>query len=343
MKKFFKFLFKGLISNQEVIDTSNDYPKWAGIIALVFSAVVAVIPAFTSIAKTQGSSIVSSSSNASLDTSLVLLSKYLGDNDIDITIKDDGKLDVTKEINPSGEDKFEYLVKAQDRTLLAVRVITTKDDPSTVENEEVKAIEKYRTMYASGQAKLDSEVTVRPVSNIIFSETYVYVTTYLYTDSVVNTIEEGVVKTFAQTNSTFAGLTKDAPKTSIKSFYNKTNDKPIDVCVSKWKTLFNDLYSSSKTQYLWTYSGIIVGINASVALLVSLLVMILTRLKSSTGTKLNYLEAMNIVGFASICPAILSVLIGFLIPQLTQIGFILMLGLRTTFLGMKASNPQPRQ
>lgn len=342
MKKFFKFLFKGLISNQEVIDTSNNYPKWAGIIAMIFSAIVAVIPAFTNIANTQGASIMTNTSNASLDTSLVLLSKYLGDNNVDIVIKEDGKLDVTKEINPTGEDKFEYLIKTQDRTLLAARVITVVDDPATVENEEVKAIEAYRTMYASGQVKLDSEVNVRPVSNILFSQSYVYVTTYLYTDSVVNTIEEGVIKTFAPTNSTYAGLTSCAPNTSIKAFFNASNDKPIDICQTKWKTLFNDLYSSSKTQYLWTYSGVVVAINVSVALLVSLLIMILTRLKSSTGTKLNYLEAMNIIGFASICPAILSVLLGFLIPQLTQIGFILTLGLRSTFLGMKASNPQPK-
>lgn len=343
MKKFLKFILKGLVSNEEVIEGSKKYPLWAGIIALIFSTILAVIPAFVSIAKTQGSSVITNTSNASLDTSLVLLSKYLGDNNLDITIKENGKLDLTKEINPSGEDKYEYLVKAQGRTLLAVRIITTTNNESTVENEEVKAIEKYREMYASGKQTLDGAVSIRPVSNLLFSENYVYLTTYLYTDTAVNTVEEGTITTFAQTNSTFAGLTKCTPNTSIKSMYNLSNEKPIDICVDKWKTFFNDLYSESKTQYLWSYSSILFSLNVGVTLIVSLLIMILTRLKSATGDKLNYLQALKTVGFASICPSLLTIALGFLIPQLAQIGFILLLGLRSTFLGMKASNPQPRQ
>ena len=67
--------------------------------------------------------------------------------------------------------------------------------------------------------------------------------------------------------------------------------------------------------------------------------MILTRLKSATGEKLNYLNALQIIAFASLAPAAIGCLLGFVISSFAQIGFVLCLGLRATFLGMKAANP----
>jgi hypothetical protein len=67
--------------------------------------------------------------------------------------------------------------------------------------------------------------------------------------------------------------------------------------------------------------------------------MILTRLKSSRGDKLNYFDALKVVFFASLAPAIITLALGFMIPMLAQVGFILCLGLRSTFLGMRAANP----
>ena len=77
MKKFIKFLFKGLVNNEEVIYESKKHPWWSAAIILILSIVVAIIPSFVSIAKIKGSEVLTSSQNASLDTSLVLVSKHL--------------------------------------------------------------------------------------------------------------------------------------------------------------------------------------------------------------------------------------------------------------------------
>ena len=48
--------FKGLISNQAVIDGSKDSPWWVAIIFLVFSAFLPLIPTYASLSKTDGAS-----------------------------------------------------------------------------------------------------------------------------------------------------------------------------------------------------------------------------------------------------------------------------------------------
>ena len=94
---------------------------------------------------------------------------------------------------------------------------------------------------------------------------------------------------------------------------------------------------------MWTLTGMLASLNLGVTLLLALVVMILTRLKSSTGDKLNYVQALNIISFSALSPALLTVIFGFLISSMAQIGFVLFLGLRATFLGMRAANPDRYQ
>lgn len=347
MKKFLKFLFKGFISNQEVLDEGKKKPFWMALIFLLVSLIISVVPAFVSIANTSGASVLTSANNASLDTSLVSFSKYLKENNIVLKIQDDGTLDTSVVLNKDGTDKNEYVVSTTRKVdnvdvtynLLYIRVIQEVDDPSTSVNEETEAISKYQTMYASGKDTLDGKASTTPHSYLLFSKTYVYLATYLNSSSVVNTLaEDGSVSTFATTNATFGGETSGAAGRIISDFYT-AGDNYITSTTENWKTLFNDLYHSSKIRYLWSYTGLILALNFGVTLLVALLVMILTRLKSSRGDKLNYFDALKVVFFASLAPAIITLALGFMIPMLAQVGFILCLGLRSTFLGMRAANP----
>ena len=321
MKKFIKFLFKGLVNNEEVIYESKKHPWWSAAIILILSIVVAIIPSFVSIAKIKGSEVLTSSQNASLDTSLVLFSQYLEENNIKLEINGEGRLDVNAAKQAGLE---EHVITAQEKELLVVRVCEDKDATN------------YAKMYADGKTSLDDTLKETPRSYLIFTESNVYLTTYLKTAEVKNTIENGTIKEQAKAHYTFIGLNESAKGTEINSFYAS---KDIDSCITHWEEFFVDLYKVSKTQYLWGYTGVLCAINLGVVALVALLTMILTRLKSATGDKLNYLQALQITCFASFAPALISVLLGFMIPSFAQVGFVLCLGLRSTFLGMKAANP----
>ena len=321
MKKFIKFLFKGLVNNEEVIYESKKHPWWAAGLVLLVSLIVAVIPSFVTIAQVKGSEALTASQNASLDTSLVLFSQYLDENNIHIEIDEQGSLNVDA-INQAGLK--EYSVVAQGKELLVVRVCSNQDAPV------------YTKMYSEGKTSTDDTVKETPRSYLIFTESNVYLTTYLDTEETKNTIENGVVTQAASAAYTFVGLNESAKGTDVSSFYAS---KDINSCLTHWETFLTDLYKISKIQYLWGYTGVLCAINLGVTLLVSLLTMVLTRLKSATGTKLNYLEALKIISFASLAPALVSILLGLLVPSFAQVGYVLCLGLRSTFLGMKAANP----
>ena len=327
MKKFIKFLFKGLVNNDEVIYSSKHHPWWSAVLVLLFSLIIAVIPSFVQIVQVKGSEVLTSSQNASLDTSLVLVSQHLEENNINIAIDEEGKINVTPLI-PADKDYYEYIVTAQDKELLAFAICEEKVATNLIKN------------YSEGKKVSTDAPSEKPLSYLIITEDNVYLTTYLNTSDVKNVIENGVVTTAATAAFTFVGLNESAKGTDINSFYATKN---VNDCLAHWETFLTDLYKISKTNYLWGYTGVLTAINVGIVCLVSLLTMILTRLKSATGDKLNYLEALQIVAFASLAPAAIGCLLGFVISSFAQIGFVLCLGLRSTFLGMKAANPNRGQ
>ena len=321
MKKFIKFLFKGLVNNEEVIYESKKHPWWAAVIVFLLSLVVAVIPSFVQIAKIQGAEVLTTSQNASLDTSLVLVSQHLEENNIKIEIDEQGKINVDALI-PEGKSYYEHTVVAQNKELLIFTICKEADVTNLAKN------------YSEGKKVSNDIVKEKPYSYLIITEDKVYLTTYLNTSK--NVITNGAITENAKASYTYVGLNESAKGTDINSFYAS---KDVELCLDHWETFLNDLYKISKTSYLWGYTGVLSAINLGVSLLVALLTMVLTRLKSATGEKLNYLNALQIIAFASLAPALVGCLLGFIMSSFAQIGFVLCLGLRSTFLGMKAANP----
>ena len=339
MKKFIKFLFKGLVNNEEVIYSSKHHPWWSAVLVLLFSLIIAVVPSFVQIAQVQGSEVLTASQNASLDTALNLVSEHLEANNMKIVIDEEGCIDISKAIPDNEYTKYEedsngnktkvayeYSVVAQGKELLVFTICSPSD------------VDAYKTLYSEGKKSSSDAPSAQPRSSLIITETNVYITTYL-TTNVIST-EDGSILEAATPSYEYFGSNVSAKGTDINSFYASKN---YNDCLNHWEKFLVDAYRMNKTQYLWTYSGILAAINLGVALLVSLLTMILTRLKSATGDRLNYLEALKIICFASLAPALLSIVLGFFVSSMAQVGFVLCLGLRTTFLGMKAANPNRGQ
>ena len=321
MKKFFKFLLKGLVNNEEVIYESKKQPWWTAIIVFLLSLVIAVIPSFVQITRIKGAEVLTTSQNASLDTSLILVSQHLEENNIKNEIDEQGKINVDALI-PEGKEYYQHTVVAQNKELLIFTICNDQKATNLIKN------------YSEGKKSSNDIIKENPYSSLIITEDKVYLTTYLNTSK--NVISNGAITESAKASYSFVGLNESAKGTDINSFYAT---KDIETCLNHWETFLNDLYKISKTQYLWGYTGVLSAINLGVALLVSLLTMILTRLKSATGEKLNYLNALQIIAFASLAPAAIGCLLGFVISSFAQIGFVLCLGLRATFLGLKAANP----
>ena len=113
MKKFFVFILKSLFSNKEAIKGKKQ-PLWAAFIVAIISLICAALPTVISVASSKGESLVTSSTNSSLDISLPLFSKYLKDESIVLRVQD-------KELVTTFT---ETVIKAQDKDLLAVKYVT---------------------------------------------------------------------------------------------------------------------------------------------------------------------------------------------------------------------------
>lgn len=334
MKKFIKFLFKGLINNEEVINESRHHPWWAALIVGLISVIIAIVPAAVSILNIKGSEILTSSENRSLDTSLVLVSQQLKDENINIVIDEEGKIDVDTIIEQKGnvttsnseKIAYQYPVIANNKEILVFTVCTEE----TVTN--------FMKSYSEGKLLESDPVAETPKNYLIVTEDNVYITLYS-SKNVLDEETSSVIIEPAKAGTSFVGYNSSAKGTNVSSFY-ATNDP--DVCVKNWKGFLQDLYQDQKITTLFITIGISAGVNIVIVALVSLLVMFLTRLKSSTGRKLNYLEALQIIAFSSLAPSVVSIILGFIVPMFAQmsVGFVLCMGLRSTFIGMKAANPK---
>lgn len=331
MKKFLKFLGIGLFSNRKLIDESEEHSYLSAFIVLFISLIIALVPIFVSVMNTNGGGAISASNNAGLDNSLVVFSKYLSDNKDNISLKIDenGKVDVDASHFADGSKEYIVYVKQTkdgvdiDKEVLAVRICSSSNAAD------------FQKMYAYGCHELNGQVSATPRSYLIITEDNLFLGTYLNTAT--NTLSEDntSVATLATANATITGFHKDAKGTDFTTLYGES----YTTAVTNWTELLNKEYLSVKYNTLWINLGILTGINAGIVLIVSLLIMILTRLKSSQGVKLNYVQAFKIVCFSSLSPAIIGMALGFFMTMFAQIGFVLCIGLRSTFLGMKASRP----
>ncbi|MDD6302869.1 MAG: hypothetical protein PUA56_06200 [Bacillales bacterium] len=348
MKDFFKFIFKGSINNQELIDNSKVHSFLSSLLILIISLVIAIVPSFVTAAKQKGSQVLTVANNQSLNTSLSIFTDYLDKENLDIVIKD-GKIDIE---NTSFKDgKKEYLVTVPNREdsskqdeLLAIRLCTNDQLEETINR------------YKSGMLEGSNTPTENPRSYLIFTETNIYIS--LYSPSSTNTFDKDkdgflildddglpVIKTYASAAISYKGTTeKIKNEISIKTFNDSTlEESKYDETTKNWANLLDVAFKPYRTQNMWVTAGIYSAINFGTVLLVSLLLVIMTHLKHSVGNKINYLEALKIASYSALAPAIVSIILGFIISSFATIGFVMCLSLRSTFIAMKLTNPNPLQ
>ncbi len=281
---------------------------------------------------THGGALVTASTNGGMDNTLTVFSKYLSDNkdSVNLKIDENGKVDVDNSHFADGSKEYVVYIKQPvdgvdtDKEVLAVRICS---------NDQAATWQKH---YAEGKHSTEDVVSETPRSYLIITEDNLYLGSYLNTAK--NTLSEDKlsITTQASLNNSLTGFHANAKGTDFTTLYGDGYTS----ATTNWANFLTLEYNTVKYNTLWVNLGILLGINAGIVLIVSLLLMILTRLKSSQGVRLNYPQAFKVICFASLSPAIIGMALGFFITMFAQIGFVLCLGLRSTFLSMKASRPE---
>lgn len=319
-----KFLFRGLISNDTVIE-GKEKKWWLAIVVGVISIIISLIPALVQVSRLDGSTILTSNTNYSFDKGLELFSKHLKDENYTLTIDGQGNL------TTSGFTS--YTAVYQEKEILRVEYVETTESTIISERIDILAKKNYSNN-VNADGKVDNKVT----SYMLLSTKMVYVALYeLNAENTIDQASQTVTKS-AAAKTTFQGNFVELHNVSIHNFFDPAENN-YDEAIENWADFFSRSYKPLKNMQFLSSAALMGGLNIIILLVLSVSLMIITRGKANKNVRLSYLDALKICCFAALCPAILSAILGSLIAVIQTIGFVLFLGLRTTWIGMKITRP----
>ncbi len=353
-----KFLARGLFSNAVIVKESKKQKFYIAILIFLLTVVISIIPIFTSIANNSGGNILTQTEALQFDYSLQRFShEYLTNNadaKLEMEIVDgklvfkEGKtfqdLENKKEIVLLNKSTFPYLEihrSLQDKdqiTLLVCYVSSETSDTGIYKNLNEKVTDVFNRLAVNYPIKNDDGTD----SNI--SKTY-SVLLFSEKDFAVRLYDNNAQTEFTKENETVALKKSASVASSASGIYASVsdvnrnlnlfdNENPTQI-LAKWKEFFTESYKDLKNQILFLNVGMFSGINALLLLFLALLIFILSRFKSSICGKQKYSDCLKYISFASLCPSLLALLIGFMLPGFQSIGFLTFAGLRAIFLSTR--------
>lgn len=298
-----KLIFKSLINNDACITGGRKRKWWVALLILLFSTIVLCVPTLVSGLTTQGDNIFSQSTY-SLDHAFNGFLENCVENDIKLTVSKDS----------NGEN----------------HLTTSKTVDYTFKNNDENVA---RFIYVANPSNDQlQDLTSEGYTCIIFTEHSFYY-------SIVNQ---------SKPNSPIVGADSNAYKDFsqgdlVEKFY-ATDDQGntnYDKNVSNLRTLFRKTHNYRRVVDAWVGVGILAGISLIVVFLMGLMVFILTRGKRNAYRIFKFWECQKIAYWATISPAILSLIFGFITggSSLFNIWFVMFFGIRTMWLSMKSLKP----
>lgn len=339
-----KFIFATLFSNKNVINESKNQPWWLAIVLMLLSCIISVIPAFTGAMSTNGSDALTATQNFGIDLSLKQFSlDYLrDDNDEYKFVIKDGKLEVENFTNAE--------VKINDKTALLVYYVDyTEEDKALYETFDDKMSVELSKVRVSFPVE-GKENTSRLYSTLMLGKEKVYLSLYganamcTYSPNAnadgsytINSYEN-VENNYIQLEGTYELIDGDLANLSGYA-YGSSEGEMAKNAFENWKQFFDKAYITPRNTAAFITNGAMIGVSILIVLSSTLMIFLLSKSKSSV-RKYKFGESLKMVSFASFSPALISLLIGWLIPSFQSMAFVMCLVLRATWLGMKATGPQ---
>ena len=310
MKQNIKLFFTSLISNNACIDAGRKKPWYAAIILFFISIILSVVP------------------------STVLELRKHGDKNFDSTTYYT-KEAVTLFAKDIADGKFGnqlYVVKQEkESTLVGNEEINSYYEFDLANNQKLG----YAFQYSSNenaQAWIDAFTTEANVSFFIFTPDNVYI-------SVLDPSNPSTSKRVVAMKCENA-YKKVGENEIRESYVNKENvNETAEVTWDNWKGLIRKFYNQTRLFNALRMLALMSAINVGIVAIMGFMIWILTRGKNNPYRIFNVWECYKIVFWASLCPAILTCGVGFLIKSFASTIFPLLLGVRVMWLSMKSLRP----
>ena len=342
-----KFALKSLYSNQVILDERKKSPWWLAIIFFILAMVCTSIPTLVTGLRTNGSSLITIGNNT-LESGLQLFSlenpamninencELVYDNTKVIPSSTDSDYATQMKVVNDGTEKLmnftstyvntEDSSKTQVITLLNVYYFPELD-PVNNSNDYKTFTDIIDTKILKKDAKDTSKYELVPVTSIIFTKTSFRVIIFKAIDATVETkyssIMEGQFTLLKGTNlATVSDINNSNNAESIKTFWCEFLDKG---------------YQPLKVSQTWLSTSILTGISAVATLFVGLLIFIVTRGKNNLYNDMSFAQSLKACAFLALSPAVITLILGFIMPSFASMAYILTFGMRTIFFVMRTS------
>jgi len=164
----------------------------------------------------------------------------------------------------------------------------------------------------------ETTVSTRNTSFIVFGKEEVFVAVYNKVAGTVSSIRGDYQHTKVGTDL-------------FKDLFDEANPAAT---IAKWKPFFNDCYINTRFHNTWKQTGINLGINGGVIILMGFVIWVTTRGKNNPFRIYSYWDSQKICFYACFTPGLIG-LFGFLSTSLATMIFAMTCGVRVLWLSMR--------
>ena len=159
-----------------------------------------------------------------------------------------------------------------------------------------------------------------------------------YPTSLKNASSSYIDINYAGINGTDFNKIGEKLATADKNYDPNNLNARVSLAKKLYTKLLNDGFEAVKQSQAWYWTGIMAGTYAGLIIIFGLVLFLLTRGKKNPYRVYNYFDTAKIACWASVAPAILS-LLGFITATYSFFFFIVLYGLRIMWMTMKVFSP----
>lgn len=346
----FKLFLRSLIKNDAAVEGGRFSPWWTSLLIALSAVVVALVPTFVQIGKTQGDQILKGDTY-STDVGLVAFSETLKEHNVNLSIKvnEDGKHQL---LNTADEattklvftenltldtQSYDYFLYQTHDNVPKLKVFYFVEGPT----HDFKILRDHlRGLKYSEKTPVEGQV--RPVSYLILTDIQISGATYKFAAEMDGASTAKAVSgdysllPVGYSLTTFA--TKSASGADITTLKNEaaTYEQYVEGVLSNWSNFYNEAYKPVKKIAFWTLTGTYAGAYVVIILFLGLVLFLITRGKYSVNRDWKFFQAMGVGAWMSFTPALITVAVGLFSPGYAAMGFIMLNSFRVMWFSMKA-------
>ena len=329
--------FGSLFSNDKAIACSKVSPLWLTIILFFVAVIIPIVPLAVSAANSYGSAFIGNNSYG-FEKTMPKIALEMAKDDIKfLTVNEDHELSITnddavasyKHVNSTtGHTEMEVFFSAAKESKSKSAFINSVADHKYVLNDDGENTTYYHSSYT------------------VFFNNSIYCCIYEpNSTNIITASSYGDYKSFKPGTNLVELLTtvegqKLAPTSDAQILDLLADNKVNNGVFNNWKTVFNKAYETSKVRNVWLGSLLYLGIYTGMSLIMALLIWIMTRGKNNPFSYLSLLACFKIESWASVCPGLIALVLGFFLTQYAVMLFIMTLGMRVMWIAMRQLRPQ---